>query len=93
MSLGYDGTYGRFIGSTFSLLIDTTHGFFIDKCYIWKRSHDSNKGTKRRIYSVISITFNHEVLKKKESEEQENDIITWIVWIKVFSSSPSLKQY
>ena len=31
--------------------IDTTFSFFVDKCYIWKK-------TRRWIYSVISIAFN-----------------------------------
>ena len=29
----------------------------------------------------------------QEAQEQEKDIITWIIWIKSFSSAPSFKQY
>ena len=29
----------------------------------------------------------------KESPEQEEDIIIWIMWLKIFSPAPSFKQY
>ena len=29
----------------------------------------------------------------QEAQEQEKDIITWIMWIISFSSAPSFKQY
>ena len=92
----YDDTYGCFIYNAYGFFIDTACGFFIDKCYIWSRSHESRKITRRWNSFVISITFNDESYGKgdtqleNESEGLEKDIIMRIIWIKIFSSTLSV---
>ena len=51
--------------------IDTTSGFFIDKCHIWKRSRESRKKTTRYISSIISITFNEASSRKKSHKSRK----------------------
>ena len=63
-----DGTYGWFTDSTPDIFIDAICIFFIDKCYIWKRSHRSMKGTRTWNSSVICITFNYESFGKRSHE-------------------------
>ena len=81
-SWSFDSAYGCFTDSIYGFFIDTFSCFFIDKCSHWKR-------TRRWIFSIISITFNHKSSGKRRHEQEEN-IITWI---KIFSPSSSFYQY
>ena len=56
---------GCFTDSAYVFFIDTACGFFIDKSYIWKRSHESRKRIRRWNSLVIAITFNDESLGKR----------------------------
>ena len=40
---------------SYGFFIDTTCYFFIDKCYIWKRSHESSKRTRKLVSSHTFI--------------------------------------
>ena len=64
----YDGTNGCFIDSTYRFFINTTCIFFFEKCYIWKISQESRKRTRRRNYSIISVTFNDKSSGKKRQK-------------------------
>ena len=71
----YDGTYGSFIDSTYGFFIDTACAFVFDKCYNWKRSHENRERVRKRILTVISITFNYESSGKKSHKSIR------IIWI------------
>ena len=61
----YDGIYGCFIESTYDFLIDTTFGFFFDKCCNWQKSHESSKTTRRRISPLTTSPLMMKVLGKR----------------------------
>ena len=57
----------------------------------------SGKGAMRagkRQEGVTSIASNDKrYILKKELQDQEEEIVTWIIWVISFSSAPSFKQY
>ena len=67
ISWGYDGTYDCFIDINCGFFIGTTWGFFIDKCYIWKRSHESirtKRGQEGWILLLLALPLMIKVLGK-----------------------------
>ena len=59
-----EGEFCRDFDSTYGFFYDTTCGFFIDKFY-------NSKMTRRRISSVISITFNDESSEKRSQKTRK----------------------
>ena len=53
----------------------------------------AGKGQEGGFLPLLALPLMIKVCLEKESQEQEGDLITLIIWIKFFSSTPSFKQY
>ena len=89
---------GGFLGSVAASLIEPMTSSLIQpvassliNAISGKRVMRAGKGEEGAFLSLLALPLMIKAMsRKKESQEQEKDIIIWIIWIKTCSSSPSL---